>query len=81
MTLPHWYSSAFFRRSDWISGDLDLSVFPWLALEIGPTTLSNAQGFSAENFAAVDAVQLRVRLLPLLRKQVEMDKIILKGLA
>ncbi len=64
-----------------INGDLGLSVFPWLALEIGPTTLSNAQGFRAENFAAVENVQVRVKLLPLLRKQVEMDKVILKGLA
>ena len=64
-----------------INGDLGLSVFPWLALEIGPTTLSNAQGFSAENFAAVENIQVRVKLLPLLRKQVEMDKVILKGLA
>ena len=68
------------RKLD-IKGDLGLSVFPWLALEIGPTTLSNAQGFTAENFAAVENVQVRVKLLPLLRKQVEMDKIVLKGLA
>lgn len=64
-----------------INGDLGLSVFPWLALEIGPTTLSNAAGFTAENFAAVDNVQVRVKLLPLLRKEVEMDKVVLKGLA
>jgi AsmA protein len=64
-----------------IKGDLGLSVFPWLALEIGSTTLSNAQGFSAENFAAVENVQVRVKLLPLLRKKVEMDKIVLNGLS
>ena len=34
-----------------IEGDIGLSVFPWLGLEIGPTSLSNAPGFSAAPFA------------------------------
>lgn len=63
-----------------IKGDLGLSVFPWLALEIGETSLSNAPGFGADTFAAVKDVQLRVKLLPLLRKEVEMDRVVLNGL-
>ncbi len=63
-----------------IEGDIGLSVFPWLGLEIGPTSLSNAPGFSAAPFAAMDEVQVRIKLLPLLRKELEMDTVVLKGL-
>jgi AsmA protein len=63
-----------------IEGDLGLSVFPWLGLEIGPTSLSNAPGFSAAPFARMDEVQVRVKLLPLLRKELEMDTVVLQGL-
>ena len=63
-----------------IEGDIGLSVFPWLGLEIGPTSLSNAPGFSASPFAAMDEVQVRIKLLPLLRKELEMDTVVLKGL-
>ena len=63
-----------------IEGDIGLSVFPWLGLEIGPTSLSNAPGFSASPFAGMDAVQVRIKLLPLLRKELEMDTVVLKGL-
>lgn len=64
-----------------IEGDIGLSVFPWLALEIGPTSLSNAKGFSNQPFASVVDVQVRIKLLPLLRKQVEMDTVVLDGLS
>ena len=64
-----------------IDGDIGLSVFPWLAVEIGPTALSNAEGFSADPFASVREVQVRLKLLPLLRKQVEMDTVVLDGLS
>ena len=63
-----------------MAGDLGLSVFPWLALEIGPTTLANAPGFSDRPFAQVKQVSVRIKLLPLLRKKVEMDTVVLDGL-
>ena len=63
-----------------IEGDLSLSVFPWLGLDIGPTQLSNAPGFDAPYMARMEAVQVRVKLLPLLRKQLEVDTIRLTGL-
>ena len=63
-----------------IEGDIGLSVFPWLAVEIGPTRLSNAPGFSNRPFAAVKKVSVRIKLLPLLHKQVEMGTVVLDGL-
>ena len=48
-----------------IEGDVGLQLFPWLAVEIGPTRLGNAAGFGDEPFAEFDSAQLSVRLLPL----------------
>lgn len=59
-----------------IGGDIKLSVFPWLAVELGPVQLSNAPGFGAAPLAQVQHTSVRVKLLPLLlHKQVEIDKI------
>ena len=63
-----------------LEGDIELSVFPWLALELGPLALSNAKGFKAESFLKVETTQIRIKLLPLLSKKLEMDAIILDGL-
>ena len=63
-----------------IDGDISLSVFPWLGLDIGPTQFSNAAGFDEPSMARMQAVQVRVKLLPLLHKQLEVDKIRLSGL-
>jgi len=63
-----------------MEGDLTLSVFPWLGVGIGESALSNAKGFSAQPFAQVEAVQIRVKLLPLLSRELVMDTVVLKGL-
>ena len=63
-----------------IEGKIGLSVFPWLGLELGPTQLSNARGFGKEPFAKISNATIRVKLLPLLKQRVEMDKLIIEGL-
>ncbi len=63
-----------------LNGDIELSVFPWVALELGPLSLSNAKGFKAEQFAKIDATEVRIKLMPLLKKQLVMDTVIFDGL-
>ncbi|MCX4188566.1 AsmA family protein [Methylophaga sp. OBS4] len=63
-----------------LQGDIGLSVFPWIALELGPLSLSNAEGFKADAFAQVEAAEIRIKLMPLLKKQLEMDTVVLDGL-
>jgi len=62
-----------------ISGDIEWSLFPWLGLDLGKTTLANPPGFSSPVFAGVDQVQVHVALKPLLKKRIETKKILLKG--
>ena len=64
-----------------IDGDIELSVFPWLGMELGRTTLGNAAGFDSIYFAEIDAAEVRIRLVPLLRKEIEVGKIVLRGLS
>ena len=52
-----------------IEGDVSLAFFPWLAIEIGPTTLGNASGFGDKPFMEFDRAKLSIRLLPMLLRQ------------
>ena len=52
-----------------IEGDLSLSIFPWLAIEVGRTELGNAEGFGDEPFMRFEAASLSVRMLPLILSQ------------
>lgn len=63
-----------------IEGDLKLSLFPWLGVKIGKVSLGNAQGFETPIFAAIDGVDVHVKLMPLLSQQLEMDTLSLHGL-
>jgi len=63
-----------------LAGDLKLSVFPWIALQLGPATLGNPPGFSGPPFASVQHIAVRVRLLPLLHKQLEIGNVDIDGM-
>lgn len=52
-----------------IEGDLELSLFPWLAIEVGRTELGNADGFGDTPFATFDSARLSVRVMPLLLRR------------
>lgn len=61
-------------------GDIKLSLFPWLGVTIGPVAVSNAPGFGNDPFVRLDAADVRVKLLPLLHKQVEIANIKVRSL-
>ncbi|MDX5151850.1 MAG: AsmA family protein, partial [Acidiferrobacterales bacterium] len=63
-----------------LKGDIQLSLFPWLGLELGKTSLGNAPGFGAKPMASIEKVEIKLKLLPLLRKQAEVDTVVLDGL-
>jgi len=64
-----------------IQGDINATVFPWVGLELNDVTVSNAPGFDAAPFAAIDTVHVRAKLLPLLKKELRMDTVTLRGAA
>jgi len=64
-----------------IAEPMDLSVFPWLGIAAGGVSLSNAPGFGDQPFASIGALQLKVKLLPLLSRKVQVDTIVLRDLS
>jgi AsmA protein len=62
-----------------LSGDLKLSVFPWIAIEAGPASLGEAPGFGDEPFVAIRHARIGVRLWPLLRGKIEVGEVRLEG--
>jgi len=64
-----------------LDGDLELAVFPWIALEFGPAALSDAPGFGDEPFLSLREARLSVRFWPLLRGRVEIGNVRLDGVA
>ena len=63
-----------------IDGDLKLSIFPWLAVEVGPARLSESPDFGDQPFVEIQAARAGIRLFPLLRKQVQISELRLDGL-
>src|SRR5688572_14285063 len=62
-----------------LSGDLKLSVFPWIALESGAATLGDAPGFGPEPFVSIKHARVGVRLMPLLGGTIEVGNVRLDG--
>jgi len=64
-----------------IGGDIGLTLFPWLGLELQDVTLANAKGFGDQPFAHFDEVEARIRVLPLLfDRRVEVGRVLVDGL-
>lgn len=61
------------NRSLKIEGDLSLSLFPSIGVQLGKATLSEHK--SEQVFASVDSARVSVRLMPLLSKQVVVDTV------
>jgi len=63
-----------------IAGDLIPSVFPWAGISVGGITLSNAEGFGEQPFARIGSADVKVELLPLLKRTVNIRTVTLAGL-
>ena len=63
-----------------LTGELKLSVFPWLGISTGQMTLGNAAGFQDQPFATLEESDIKIKLLPLLSKKIDVSRIVLKGL-
>jgi AsmA protein len=62
-----------------LNGDIGWSLFPWLGLELTDATLASASS-PEQPFADLRLLGLSVRVLPLLRKEVQMSDIRIDGL-
>jgi AsmA protein len=67
-------------RSFEIEGEISLSVFPWLGLEVGRMRLGNPPGFGDQPFAEIGSAAVGAKLLPLLSRRLEVSTLRLDGL-
>jgi len=63
-----------------LTGELKFSIFPWLGISTGKMALGNATGFQEHPFATLEESDIKVKLLPLLTKKIEISRIVVKGL-
>lgn len=72
--------TKFTGRQLQLGGDIQWSIFPWLGLQLNDAKLTNSPGFGNNPFAQIKKLDIQVRLLPLLHKQLEIGKLQIHGL-
>ena len=60
-----------------LQGDLQLTFFPWLGVETGKLSLANAPGFGETPMVSVENARVQAKLLPLLKRRLEVDTVVL----
>lgn len=63
-----------------IAGDLSPSVFPWAGISIGEISLANAEGYGDQPFARIGGADVKVELLPLIKREINVRTVQLSGL-
>ena len=66
-------------RSFQIGSDLRLSLFPWAGVAFSDLKLGNPPGFDDDPFATIDTFEVRVKLLALLSRHLEISKFVVEG--
>jgi AsmA protein len=62
-----------------LGGDLKLSLFPWAGLSLSDLRLGNPPGFTEKDLLTVEGFDVRVKLLPLLFRDIQVQRFVLKG--
>ena len=60
-----------------VGNDLHLSLFPWAGISFSDLRLGNPSGFSEKEFVTVKSFEVRIKLLPLLSKDVQIQSFVL----
>ncbi len=62
-----------------IKGNIGLSFFPWLGIDIKSAQLTNPEGFTPRSMADIGELDLKVRALPLIGGDVRIGEIAIKN--
>jgi AsmA protein len=60
-----------------MGGDLGLSLFPWAGFSLSDLHLGNGAGFAEKDMVSVRSFEVRVKLLPLLSREVKVKRFVL----
>lgn len=60
-----------------IEGDLDISLYPWIGIKVNDVTIGNTMGFSNQVFATIGQLDVQIKIVPLLQKRLDVEKLVL----
>jgi AsmA protein len=60
-----------------VGDDLNLSLFPWAGISFSDLRLGNTPGFSEKELVTVKSFEVRVKLLPLISRDIQVKRFIL----
>jgi len=66
-------------RSFTLGDDIDLSVFPWVGVKLTDLHLGNPEGFNEKDMVSVKNFEVRLKVMPLLSKRIEIKTFVLDG--
>lgn len=61
-------------------GNMSLSVWPHLAINLEQASLSNAEGFAGDKMLQANVISVGAAIMPLLQQRLEIDRLTLDGL-
>jgi len=61
-----------------IGGDLQLSLFPWAGFSLSDLSLGNPDGFDETDMIRISGFEVRVKLLPLISKDIQVNRFVVK---
>ena len=72
--------SATLGRTVDLKGDLDIDIWPRLALTVEDLTIGEAPGFGDDHSVHFDDISISVRVLPLFSRHIEVESLEIRGL-
>jgi len=59
-----------------LRGDLKLSIYPWVGLSLSDLSIGNPSGFEEKDFLTLKSLEIRVKLLPLFIREIQIKHFI-----
>lgn len=62
-----------------LDGEIEMELYPWFSLSVDNVAIDNPAGFGTAPLLSVEHATFRARLLPMLRRNFEIDTVVLQG--
>ncbi|NKB77911.1 MAG: AsmA family protein [Gammaproteobacteria bacterium] len=62
-----------------INGDLSISFFPWVGIDVKDASLSQRDGFGDQPMVSFSSAHFRLKLMPIFKKQIEIDTVLVQA--
>lgn len=63
-----------------VAGSVGISLYPYIGIKVDNVTVENPPGFSKENFATIGQFDVKIEIMPLLQKRLNIETLVLNRL-